>query len=78
MSSGGSDYTNDSPSVSFPAGTTPNGAGSEQCVEFPITDDNLVERTEDFRVVASSDNTMVMFPRGRSSTVNIEDNDSKR
>ncbi|XP_064394225.1 uncharacterized protein LOC135341566 isoform X3 [Halichondria panicea] len=72
---GGSDFTSVSPSVSFPAGTSPGGLGSEQCAEFPITDDNLVERPEDFRVVARSDDPMVMFPRGRSSTVNIQDND---
>ena len=74
---GGLDFSSISPSVAFPAGTSPGGPGSQQCAEFPITDDNLVERQEEFRVTATPEDDMVVFPRGRSSNVRIADNDSK-
>ena len=74
---GGLDFSSISLSVTFPAGTSPGGPGSQQCAEFPITDDNLVERQEDFRVIARSDSSLVTFPRGPSSTITINDNDSE-
>ena len=74
---GGLDFSSISPSVAFPAGTSPGGPGSHQCVEFPIIDDNLVERQEDFRMIARSDSSLVTFPRGPSSTITINDNDSE-
>ena len=74
---GGLDFSSISPSVAFPAGTSPGGPGSQQCAEFPISDDNLVERQEEFRVTATPEDNMVVFPRGRSSNIRIADNDSK-
>ena len=77
LATGGLDFSNVSRSVTFPAGTSPDGQGSQQCAEFPITDDNLVERQEDFHVTATPEDDMVVFPQGRSSNVRIADNDSK-
>ena len=68
------DYENTSVTVSFPAGSVP---GSQRTVSIPINDDNCVERPETFRVTATSTDTDVTFPRGSSSTVSIQDNDSE-
>ena len=75
--SGGLDFTSVSQSVSFPVGTSPGSLSARQCVDIPIIDDNLVEIPEDFRVVGTVVDEMAMFPNGRSSIVNIEDNDCK-
>ncbi len=68
------DYESTSVTVSFPAGSIP---GSQRTVSIPINDDNCVERPETFRVTATSTDTDVTFPRGSSSTVSIQDNDSE-
>ncbi len=71
------DYERSSLTVRFPSGSVPGGPGSQRTVSIPINDDNCVERPETFRVTATSTDSDVTFPRGSSSTVSIQDNDSE-
>lgn len=77
FSIGGSDFNNGVQSVSFAANTEPAGAGSQMCINVSIVNDELVERTENFQVIASSGDSEVVFTNGNSSNVFINDDDGE-
>ena len=61
--------------MNFPAGSSPP---TQQCADFPITNEDLVEFDEFFIISASSNDVNVEFnPGDDSSTVTIQNDDSE-
>ncbi len=71
----GEDYSLANSVVTFPDSST---VGGTACATFNITDDSILELDQQFTAqLASSDPAGVMVSMTPSTTVTIEDNDSK-
>ncbi|MCV6631553.1 MAG: gliding motility-associated C-terminal domain-containing protein [Flavobacteriaceae bacterium] len=66
----GSDYDNLSGTLSF------DNNNKEQTITIPIIDDNWIEATENFQLVLSKDNTVLVNLLEDTATISIEDNDN--
>ena len=68
------DYTSGGYSVTFAANAA---AGTVECTNIPIIDDNLVENAEGFGLSTSTTDGRVSFLSETSTSVFIADNDGK-